>query len=88
MAFTLPDLPYDYAALEPTIDARTMEIHHSKHHQAYVDNANKALEGDRVGGQHRRVGAREPRRGAGGDPGDRPQQRAAATRTTRSSGRS
>ena len=45
MAFTLPDLPYDYAALEPTIDARTMEIHHSKHHQAYVDNANKALEG-------------------------------------------
>jgi Fe-Mn family superoxide dismutase len=45
MAFSLPDLPYDYAALEPTIDARTMEIHHSKHHQAYVDNANKALEG-------------------------------------------
>jgi Fe-Mn family superoxide dismutase len=44
MAFTLPDLPYDYAALEPTIDARTMEIHHGKHHQAYVDNANKALE--------------------------------------------
>jgi Fe-Mn family superoxide dismutase len=45
MAFTLPELPYDYAALEPTIDARTMEIHHGKHHQAYVDNANKALEG-------------------------------------------
>jgi len=45
MSFTLPDLPYDYSALEPTIDARTMEIHHGKHHQAYVDNANKALAG-------------------------------------------
>jgi superoxide dismutase, Fe-Mn family len=45
MAFELPPLPYDYAALEPHIDARTMEIHHGKHHQAYVDNANKALEG-------------------------------------------
>jgi Fe-Mn family superoxide dismutase len=45
MAFTLPDLPYDYAALEPTIDEQTMRIHHDKHHQAYVDNANKALEG-------------------------------------------
>jgi Fe-Mn family superoxide dismutase len=42
--FTLPDLPYDFNALEPYIDARTMEIHHGKHHQAYIDNLNKALE--------------------------------------------
>ena len=41
---TLPNLPYDYKALEPYIDARTMEIHYTKHHQAYVDNLNKALE--------------------------------------------
>jgi Fe-Mn family superoxide dismutase len=45
MPFELPTLPYDPAALEPHIDARTMEIHHGKHHQAYVDNANKALDG-------------------------------------------
>jgi Fe-Mn family superoxide dismutase len=44
MAFTLPPLPYDYAALEPNIDARTMEIHHTKHHQGYVNNLNAALE--------------------------------------------
>jgi Fe-Mn family superoxide dismutase len=45
MAFELPPLPYDFSALEPHIDARTMEIHHDKHHQAYIDNANKALDG-------------------------------------------
>jgi Fe-Mn family superoxide dismutase len=44
MAFTLPPLPYDYAALEPYIDARTMEIHHTKHHQGYVNNLNAAIE--------------------------------------------
>lgn len=44
MPFVLPPLPYAYDALEPHIDARTMEIHHNKHHQAYVDNLNKALE--------------------------------------------
>jgi superoxide dismutase, Fe-Mn family len=45
MAYELPPLPYDYNALEPTIDEQTMRIHHDKHHQAYVDNLNKALEG-------------------------------------------
>ncbi len=45
MAFELPSLPYGHDALEPHVDARTMEIHHGKHHQAYVDNANKALAG-------------------------------------------
>lgn len=45
MAFTLPALPYAKEALEPHIDAQTMEIHHGKHHQAYVDNLNKAIEG-------------------------------------------
>ena len=45
MPFELPALPYDYAALEPHIDEQTMRVHHDKHHQAYVDNANKALEG-------------------------------------------
>ena len=45
MAFTVPDLPYDYAALEPHIDEATMRVHHDKHHQAYVDKANAALEG-------------------------------------------
>jgi Fe-Mn family superoxide dismutase len=44
MAFTLPDLPYKHDALAPHIDARTMEIHHGKHHQAYITNANAALE--------------------------------------------
>jgi Fe-Mn family superoxide dismutase len=47
MAFEVPPLPYDYGALEPHIDEQTMRIHHDKHHQAYVDNANKALEGGR-----------------------------------------
>ena len=48
MAFELPSLPYAYDALEPHIDAKTMEIHHSKHHQAYVTNLNKALAGTKL----------------------------------------
>jgi Fe-Mn family superoxide dismutase len=45
MAYTLPPLPYPYNALEPHIDARTMEIHHTKHHQAYINNVNAAIQG-------------------------------------------
>ena len=45
MAYEVPPLPYDYNALEPHIDEETMHLHHDKHHQAYVTNANKALEG-------------------------------------------
>jgi superoxide dismutase, Fe-Mn family len=45
MAFSVPDLPYPYDALEPHIDEATMRVHHDKHHQAYVDKANAALEG-------------------------------------------
>jgi Fe-Mn family superoxide dismutase len=45
MAFELPPLPYDYTALEPTIDEETMHLHHDKHHQAYVTNLNNAVQG-------------------------------------------
>jgi Fe-Mn family superoxide dismutase len=45
MAYEVPDLPYDYSALEPHIDEETMRLHHDKHHQAYVDKANAALDG-------------------------------------------
>src|SRR5436305_15288371 len=45
MAYEVPPLPYDYNALEPTIDEQTMRLHHDKHHQAYVDKANAAVEG-------------------------------------------
>ncbi len=51
MSFKLPDLSYDYNALEPYIDARTMEIHHSKHHAGYTANLNKAIEGTSLEGK-------------------------------------
>lgn len=51
MSFELPTLGYAYEALEPTIDAKTMEIHYSKHHQAYVDNLNKAIAGTELEGK-------------------------------------
>jgi superoxide dismutase, Fe-Mn family len=51
MSFTLPDLPYDYNALERSIDARTMEIHHGKHHAAYTNNLNNAIAGSSMEGK-------------------------------------
>jgi Fe-Mn family superoxide dismutase len=51
MSFELPKLNYSYDALEPTIDAKTMEIHHTKHHQAYVDNLNTAIAGTELEGK-------------------------------------
>jgi superoxide dismutase, Fe-Mn family len=61
MAFTLPPLPYAFDALEPHIDAQTMQIHHDKHHQAYVDNLNKAI----AGGEHENKSLEELVRSAG-----------------------
>jgi superoxide dismutase, Fe-Mn family len=51
MAYEVPPLPYDYNALEPTIDEQTMHLHHDKHHQAYVDKANGALDGTDLDGR-------------------------------------
>ncbi len=51
MAYEVPDLPYDYNALEPHIDEATMKVHHDRHHQAYVDKANAALEGTEWAGK-------------------------------------
>jgi superoxide dismutase, Fe-Mn family len=61
MAFTLPQLPYAHDALEPHIDKQTMEIHHGKHHQAYVDNLNKAI----AGGEHENKNLEDLVRSAG-----------------------
>lgn len=61
MAFTLPPLPYPHEALEPHIDKETMQIHHGKHHQAYVDNLNKAI----AGGEHENKSLEELVKNAG-----------------------
>jgi Fe-Mn family superoxide dismutase len=77
MAFEVPDLPYDYNALEPHIDEQTMRVHHDKHHQAYVDKANAALEGTEWADKDVKATWRP-----------RSATTAAAIRTTASSGRS
>ncbi len=69
MAFELPPLPYDYAALEPTIDEATMKLHHDKHHQAYVTNLNGAVE------KHPELGQKTPEELIK-QPGQRPRGRA------------
>ena len=88
MPYELPPLPYDYNALEPTIDEQTMRIHHDKHHQAYVDNLNKAIEGTEFDGHS--IESLLERCSTPCPTTSRPRSAttAAGTRTIRSSGRS
>ena len=83
MAYEVPPLPYDYAALEPHIDEATMKVHHDKHHQAYVDKANGALEGTDLRRQADRGGPEGPRLAALRQAGPPCATTAAATTTTR-----
>ena len=87
MAYSVPPLPYAYDALEPHIDKATMEFHHDKHHQAYVDKVNAALEGTALADAPiedvlRDLSRRSPTTSAGPS-----KTTAAATTTTASSGR-
>ena len=86
MAYEVPPLPYDYAALEPHIDEQTMKLHHDKHHQAYVDKANAALEGTELDGKPVEEVLAEPLVAARRQAGRRSATTAAATPTTRCSG--
>ena len=89
MAFTLPPLPYATNALEPHIDAQTMEIHHGKHHNAYVNNLNAALEkAPELADKSLDELLQEPQRGARGGPHRRPQQRRRPLEPLACSGRS
>ena len=88
MAYEVPDLPYDYNALEPHIDEETMRIHHDKHHQAYVDKANAALEGTEWADKDVEEVLPEPRLARRTTSRARFATTPAATRTTASSGRS
>ncbi len=88
MAFELPPLPYDYAALEPTIDEATMKLHHDKHHQTYVTNLNGAVE------KHPELARKPPKSSSPTSPAfpktsaQSSATTAAATSTTPCSGRS
>ena len=86
MAYEVPPLPYDYDALEPHIDEATMKLHHDKHHQAYVDKANGALEGTDWDGKPIEEVLAEPRLAARPTSRARSATTAAATTTTRCSG--
>ena len=87
MAYQLPELPYPYDALEPHIDAKTMEIHHDKHHDAYVTNLNAALEGTEWMDRPIEAVLANLEIMSGGQARRRSATTAAATRTTRCSGR-
>ena len=88
MAYEVPPLPYDYDALEPHIDEQTMRLHHDKHHQAYVDKVNAALEGTEWEGKPIEEVLTEPRRAPRRQAAPPSATTAAATTTTRCSGRS